>query len=540
MTTLSLLWEAINDFVGLHGTKGCPLSKAFDFVGINNDALRRRFTEKLRDQGKHEIIEIKIPETEKQAHVPKTYGSSLQCIAKSSADFWKAIGIESFMSIPDSQVLTSLLELLGMARSFGILTTEACQMLGVSQLYTVVERGVALGVVVKRTVIPGPAGISVPASHRVKTRTVILHLRRFAAEYNPIADRASFETDDQMKEDVCRYIKSFMRTFSRTSVFFTDIDNAIGCCPRTLRNAFADELQKRDTGIRMYGLTIREDLGGTSLYSDNHRGRISFALIDDDFTMPPPTTAQSVSGQQDLDECSPEVIANAALYEQASARIRWNGSKGVLSHHIRSIHCLPPKRNDRLINDLRTMYNYSVNKQQCGKQAAYRIYPPPGDKDTTANASDDAESKGMDGGTEESNDKKKAEPGTMTELKAERLRFILDLLRKVSYFIVYFLCAMKPSFLCYPTHFSYYSCDLRVQEGGARSVQQIAFSLRQDEAIRGVGFTGTESLFVILYLFSRLLSHDFLQISPTNFCFRPQLLEEQSRSVFSNCRSMEK
>ena len=437
MTSLSHLWESINDFVALLGSKGCPLSKAFDAVGLHNDALRRRFTQKLRDQGKHEITEIKMSEksttAEKQANVLSTYGSSLLCKAKSSADFWKAIGIETFMSIPDSQVLTSLLELLGMARGHGILTTEACQKLGVSQLYTVVERGVALGVIVKRTVIPGPTGISVPASQRVKSRTVILHLRRFAAEYNPIADRASFEADDQMKEDVCRYIKKFMRTFSRTSVFFTDIDNAIGCCPRTLRNAFADELQKRDTGIRLYGLTIREDSGGTSLYSDNHRGRISFALVDDDLIMPSPTALSASGQQQEMDECCPEVVANSALYEQASARIRWNGSKGVLSHHIRSIHCLFPKRNDRLINDLRTTYNYSVNKQQCGKQAAYRIYPPPGDRDASNASDDNNESK------PEPNDKKKADAGVMTELKSERLRFILDLLQKVSCFVAFLL-----------------------------------------------------------------------------------------------------
>ena len=86
MATLSRLWESINDFVVLHGSKGCQLSKAFDNVGLHNDDIRRRFTQKLRDQGKYEITEITLSEkasnAEKQANVSSKYGSSLQIFGK--------------------------------------------------------------------------------------------------------------------------------------------------------------------------------------------------------------------------------------------------------------------------------------------------------------------------------------------------------------------------------------------------------------------------------------------------------------------------
>lgn len=424
MASLCSIWEALTDFIALRGSRGCLLSVAFNTLNISN-TLRQHFANKLyRTRGRYTISIV--PENVQSARSSTSSSTvsqdfSLMLCKAAPADFWKAVGVETLPNIPDIPLLASLLEILGLARGDGLLATEACQMLGMSQVYTIVERGVALGMIVKRTVMPLHL-LATQAAHptRVKSRTVILHIRRFANLYDALSDGAFLEAEDQMKVDISRYIKKMMKHFSRTSLAVTDIAAAIGCAPRHLRIGFADELQKKEsTALR--DLTVIELPDVAVIYpSRTVSKRMCVSLVTSSFNE---SGDAGMKAAQDVEDHSSDVTANSALYKQVSTRIRRNGSEGLLAHHIRIAHCLLPKRSDRLLGDLRTTYGYPVDKQQCGKQTAFKIYPQ----------SSKRASCGENMITKSTQQKASA----MTDLKSDRLDFIVELLKKVRYAVVF-------------------------------------------------------------------------------------------------------
>ena len=371
MVAIAQLWVDVVDFISLHGTRGCTLLKVFEALSVP-EAVRRYFASKLRDgAGPCICKEVQAGVASSSSSSSKERYDLLQCHG-TTADFWKSIGMEGYAGLTDDiPLLVPLLEVLGMARERGVLLSEASQLLGVSsvKLYTVVERGTALsGVVVKRNVYATQPG----GSKRINSRTVILHLKRFESAYDPSTDGVCIEADEYLKGDISRFARKLIEKYNRRSLALADVSCALGCETRSFRAALSDGPNK---DLMLVNMTVTDEKCDFLMYPGrvvSKRHIVSLAGPTDGASEGP-----SLSTADDISAPPAAVVANAALYEQTFARLKWSRTEGIVANRLRQVHCLLPKRNERLFNDLKTSYGFPVSKQQFGKQAAYVVMPMP-------------------------------------------------------------------------------------------------------------------------------------------------------------------
>ena len=488
MVTIAQLWVDVNDYISLHGTRGCTLHKVFDALSVP-DLIRRSFAAKLRDgavAGRYTCKQLKG-----DVHCSSSFSSKerydLVHYQSTVADFWKAIGIEGYAGTADDiPLLIPLLEVIGIARDRGVLLTEASHSLGVSsvKLYTVVERGAALaGVIVKRNVYAAQPG----GSKRINSRTVILHLKRFEAEYDPITDGVCIEADDHLKVDISRFTRKLIVGYNRRSLALSDVSSALGCDIRTFRAALFDGPSKDSWLVNM---TILDEKNDFLVYPG--RGVAKRQCIS--IAGPSCGSVEGLlpSTSDDTALITPAVIANAALYEQTFARLRWSRKGGIVAHRIRQLHCLLPKRSERLFNDLKASYGFPVSKRQFGKQAAYVVLPLQG---CCCIADGENQQKSV-----------------LTSVKSERVDFILRLLQKKVRGTIagpfFYFCVHELNNLRFRTAVSQANSTLRGACVSMRLIGESASKVRQ----RRIDATALTFLFTIR--------------APLSLCSGPRVREE--------------
>jgi hypothetical protein len=216
MTSLCTIWSTVIDFIALHGSHGANVSNVFEILKISENLqlckaiVFQIFSGKfccfyLLERSSSGSCSKKLLSSSdhyKDFNTQMDFNTTL-CVANVSLS-WKAFGFESYQDIPDSQspMLMSVLELLGIAREKGCVNTEISLLLGIPKIYSVVDRLIYCGCVVKQMIIPiGRSGNS-----RVKTRSVVFHLKRFASQYDPAADLVSIEADDSMRQNINKYL----------------------------------------------------------------------------------------------------------------------------------------------------------------------------------------------------------------------------------------------------------------------------------------------------------------------------------------------
>ena len=327
--TLSLLWESLNDFVALQGSSGASLSDIFDSLQIP-DKLQIPLVSKLFKAGLCRFYLTK-PSSSSSGSSKSSFSyedfqkvtsvsfDDIYCVAETFMS-WKAYGFESYHDIPDGQtpLLLSFLEILGMAREKGCSNTEASLLLGIPKLHTVVERLVSLGYVVKRMVFPMTGKL---ATCRVKSRTALLHLKRFAAQYDPSLDDIEIEADDGMRADINTYFRKLLEYHKVEYIAVTDAAHAIGIGSKKLirlKDSFTNYVKSGLPGVCFFDKEIPLIYPGRTPHA---RVRSSLCYVHADAT----------KAQQEH-----EVAMNAPLYEQSIARLRWSNGEGVSSTSLRA------------------------------------------------------------------------------------------------------------------------------------------------------------------------------------------------------------
>lgn len=367
MPTLSVLWESVNDFIAIQGTNGANLSTVFESLNIPLN-LQIPFVNRLFCGGKckfycseltstGEPIKTLMTHQELRSDPPITY-EKIFCVADVAMS-WKAYGFESYHDIPDSQtpLLLSVLEILGMAREKGCSNTEISLLLGIPKLHTVVERIVSLGYVIKRIGLPlNGKG----ATCRVKSRTVLLHLKRFAAQYDPAPDDIEIEADENMRVDINYYFTKLLNFHNIQEIAATDAAQAIGIGPKKLiklKDSFASYVKAGLAGICF----IDRDV--PLIYPGRQPGSRMRSCLG--FVASP--VALKVATDHD-------VAMNAPVYEQSTAMLRWSNGEGISSTILRIKLCLYAKRAARVSVELNTVHGYPMKKQQAGKTQVNQLY----------------------------------------------------------------------------------------------------------------------------------------------------------------------
>ena len=367
MATLSAMWESVNDFIALQGSIGASLINMFDSLKIPQK-LQRPTVIRLYDAGLCQFYLVVQTSSGSSSKIPLSFAEfkkdptvsfdTIFCFADLSMS-WKAYGFESYHDIPDGQspLLLSFLEILGMAREKGCSNTEASLLLGIPKLHTTVERLVSLGYVVKRVVFPL---YGKNATCRCKSRTVLLHLKRFAAQYDPNLDELEIEADEGMRADINTYFTKLLEFHKVQQIAATDAAQAIGIGSKKLiklKDSFASYVKSGLPGVCFLD---RE----TNLI---YPGRQPFLRMRSCLGF-----FQGLSSSKSQNEH--EVALNAPLYEQSTARLRWSNGEGMSSTTLRMKLCLYGKRAARVASELNTVHGYPMKKQQVGKTQANQLY----------------------------------------------------------------------------------------------------------------------------------------------------------------------
>lgn len=283
---------------------------------------------------------------------------TLYCVADVSLS-WKAYGFESYHDIPDSQspLLLSVLEILGMAREKGCSNTEISQLLGIPKLHAIVERIVSLGYVIKQIVLPlNGKG----ASCRVKSRTVLLHLKRFAAQYDPTVDDIEIEADENMRVDINYYFTKLLNYHNVQEIAATDAAQAIGIGSKKLiklKDSFASYVKAGLAGICFIDREVPLIYPGRQP-AVRMRSCLGFVPSPPSFKI----------------ETDHEVAINSPVYELSTAMLRWSENEGISSIILRVKLCLYAKRAARVAIELNTVHGYPMKKQQSGKTLVNHLY----------------------------------------------------------------------------------------------------------------------------------------------------------------------
>lgn len=367
MPTLSILWESVNDFIALQGASGASMSNVFAALEISpylqlpiiirlfGSRLFKFLLSKNVESGATEKVLMTFEEFQSNIQIPF---ETLYCVADASMS-WKAYGFESFHDIPDTQspLLLSVLEILGMAREKGCSNTEISQLLGIPKLHAIVERVVALGYVVKRIVLPlNGKG----ATCRVKSRTVLLHLKRFAAQYDPTVDEIEIEADENMRVDINNYFTKLLNYHNVQEMAATDAAQAIGIGSKKLiklKDSFASYVKAGLAGICFIDREVPLIYPGRQP-APRMRSCLGFVPSPPSFKI----------------ETDHEVAINSPVYELSTAMLRWSENEGISSIILRVKLCLYAKRAARVAVELNTVHGYPMKKQQSGKTQVNHLY----------------------------------------------------------------------------------------------------------------------------------------------------------------------
>lgn len=367
MPTLSILWESVNDFIALQGASGASMSNVFAALEVSPylqlPIINRLFGSRLCkfllsknvESGATEKVLMTFKEFQSIIQIPF---ETLYCVADASMS-WKAYGFESFHDIPDTQspLLLSVLEILGMAREKGCSNTEISQLLGIPKLHAIVERVVSLGYVVKRIVLPlNGKG----ATCRVKSRTVLLHLKRFAAQYDPTADEIEIEADENMRVDINNYFTKLLNYHNVQEMAATDAAQAIGIGSKKLiklKDSFASYNKAGLAGICFIDREVPLIYPGRQPAA-RMRSCLGFVPSPPSFKI----------------ETDHEVAINSPVYELSTAMLRWSENEGISSTILRVKLCLYAKRAARVAVELNTVHGYPMKKQQSGKTQVNHLY----------------------------------------------------------------------------------------------------------------------------------------------------------------------
>ena len=377
MTTLSALWESVNDFIALQGSSGTSLINVFDSLKLPLN-LHTPIVSRLFNAGQCKFYIVKQASSGGSLKTPFSFGDykkdqtlsfdAIFCVADACMS-WKAYGFESFHDIPDGQtpLLLSFLEILGMAREKGCSNTEASLLLGIPKLHTVVERLVSLGYVVKRVVFPL---YGKNATCRCKSRTVLLHLKRFAAQYDPNVDELEIEADEGMRADINTYFTKLLDYHNVQQIAATDAAQAIGIGSKKLiklKDSFASYVKSGLPGVCFLEREVNLIYPGRQPFL---RMRSCLGFF------------QGISTAKSQNEH--EVAMNSPVYEQSVARLRWSNGEGMSSTSLRMKLCLYGKRAARVATELNTVHGYPMKKQQVGKTQANQLYDKVQKKDKVA------------------------------------------------------------------------------------------------------------------------------------------------------------
>ena len=367
MASLSARWEGLNDFIALQGSTGASLTNVFSSLNfpkvlqlpmvcrLFNAVSCKLYLVQKKLSGV--ISRAPLSFEEFQRDIPSNF-DDIYCVADVSMS-WKAYGFESYHDIPDTStpLLLSFLEILGMAREKGCTNTEASLVLGIPKLHTVVERLVSMGYVVKRVVSPLYDKLT---TCRVKSRTVLLHLKRFAAQYDPTVDDLEIEADDSMRSDVNVYFTKLLDFHQIQQIAATDAAQAIGIGSKKLiklKESFAGYVKSGLSSVCFFDHEVALIYPGRQPHP-----RLRSCI---GFVQGPPTIKERHEH---------DVAMNSPVYEQSIARLRWSNGEGMSSTTLRSKLCLYGKRAARIATELNTVHGYPMRKQQVGKTQANQLY----------------------------------------------------------------------------------------------------------------------------------------------------------------------
>jgi hypothetical protein len=365
MSSLSYLWESLNDFISLQGSKGAIMSTVFETLKMP-EKIHKPFMMKLYASELYEFYDKKSLNGRRMVTLKDFQENhdlklcDILCVT-SAYSSWKAFGFESFYDIPDSSnsMNMAVIELLGMAREKGCSNVEISQLLGVPKLHQISDKLIIVGIASRKVIMP--AGKKSNKS-RVKSRTIILHLRRFGAAYDPTGDHVELECDDAAKEDINIYSRKLLDHFEIDHIASTDFAAAIGVPAKRLfklKDSFANQLKVGVAGVAFDERECVLLYPGRN-FKTSVKMRSCLVLVDGGEIL--------TSGELH------SVAMNAPLYEQTVAALRWKGEEGMSSTTIRVKMLLNTKRSARFVTELNVSHKYPLLRQQVGKTQANQLY----------------------------------------------------------------------------------------------------------------------------------------------------------------------
>jgi hypothetical protein len=364
--TVLQAWDRILDYIALQGSKGCTLSRAFEAVGIpaEKGALQGYLSMQMKQ---------KLPiEWSVQGAADNRLNSAEITITAPVHESLKAYGFHIPQELTP-QMMTAL-EMLGAARDKGCLVTDISKQLKMSKIHHIVDKLALLGVVTKRAVRMDKRS----KQQQHFQRHVILHLKRFASDFDPQKYNFAFEIGKNSKMVLIALIREKLHELSSEgvkSIRIADIASLM-------------ELSTRDMmEIREFveSPQFKYSAKGLNFFQGNDeetRARCWFIslpdtsdmCVADNSTSPFKTEFGNDSDEDEEDE--PEAgqefgsccLQNAGLYEQTHLIVNHSQS-GTSSSGLQRSLGLPKKKAARKFSEMISIFKYTTKKVQRGRNA---------------------------------------------------------------------------------------------------------------------------------------------------------------------------
>ena len=338
------------DHIAVAGTNGITASTLFDEMHVS-DRVGMYILKKLMKRKEGWVINGVIDDLTEEAIESMLCLDNLKNITIIAPDYviWNILGIDSVTvreKLPDIALV--LLSIVAGTKERGCLITDASKLMNSPKIHSVVEKLALYGIIFKRMLIPNNLkGIG----SRVACRTNILHLKRYAAEYDPSVDNCFFESDDDVKQSIIDYIVLIMKTRKVSSISTSALNKVMGISRRKMHLIRSTMATVKMPRIHFFEGEIAQ----------NKFRKVWFVGLNDtcDNIQPPFGSA---------------VIKHMSAIEQIVVRL--NESKdGLSTRDFRNYLGMGKKRAVNTYQEILQTFKYPVKKVNEGRVISFKLLP---------------------------------------------------------------------------------------------------------------------------------------------------------------------
>jgi hypothetical protein len=380
------LWIQVKDYIALTGSQGCLLSTAFEFCHVDNKRLKGLLYSMIKSRLKDWVIEG--PDASLSMIDIATICSTTKVIAP-MYESMKAFGWQATQQELLPQILSTL-ELLGAARDKGCTALEIGKHLKTSKVHHVVDKLAAMNVVTKRVVRAASRGKV--GGHF--TRNIVLHLKRFAAEYIPIKYGFVFEVSRESKMLILVMVHNKLLEHNRTSMRIADVALLIGLTSRDMIDLreFIESCPSNDdipvrleffqgndeeSGLRCWFVGIpeaNESMGQSKLSTGSRNSSLKTEKYDGD--------SKALDNDEEQEEGLLSMIdspfgsgclQNQSFYGQLQLTATNHLDSGLSGADLQHIIGMNKKKAARVFGELVNIFQFPTKKVQRGKNVVNLI-----------------------------------------------------------------------------------------------------------------------------------------------------------------------